>query len=615
MCGIFGTINLPVQSQQFLIELNKMKHRGPDGYGTWSSTDGLVNFGHRRLAIIDTDARSNQPMVFDDRYVIVFNGEIYNYIEIRKQLEKEGVHFRTSSDTEVLMHLIIQKGPSGLSMLNGMWAFALYDAEKKITFFSRDRIGKKPLYYFNMNGQMAFSSEMKNLLTLLPDLEYNREFIDFSVNHVSESEALEETIYKGIKKFPAGSYGWFGDGQLSIDRFYQPEKLLRQKNLYRDFEEAVEHFKELFESSCRLRMRSDVPVGSALSGGIDSSYVVSTIAKLGFAHEGYKALVSSFPGSFLDETADAISIAGNANIAVEPVVVQPDLDPDHLLKFVYHFEEIAGTSPVPFFQLYSAFRDRNVVVTLDGHGSDELFGGYAFDLFAKVKDDFPDIFKMRNTLNAIDKMFGFNNQIGLKQTWPYYKSEIKSTVKERNINTRLNRNYYYKQKLFFATFKGILPTLLRNYDKYSMYAGVEVRMPFLDYRIIEFAFSLPNTFKLRDGYTKAIVRKAAEPIVPKHILRNKVKTGWNSPMGEWFTGPWKQWLLDEIASTSFINCDLVDHQDIRERVQRVFDSGGEHGAGQDLWVRLQPYLIWKANKQFNVISNKPDKNEFFSLFR
>ena len=144
-----------------------------------------------------------------------------------------------------------------------------------------------------------------------------------------------------------------------------------------------------------------------------------------------------------------------------------------------------------------------------------------------------------------------------------------------------------------------MQTLLRNYDKYSMSAGVEIRMPFLDYRIIEFAFSLQNDYKLRNGFTKAIVRKAAEPIVPEHILKNKVKTGWNSPMGEWFAGPWKQWLLDETSSTEFRNCNLINQADMLARCEQFFKTGMEHGAGQDLWVRLQPYLIEKANKQFS----------------
>ncbi len=600
MCGIYGTINIKTEREAFVHELNKMQHRGPDGYGVWQSRDEAVMLGHRRLAIIDTDARSNQPMVFDDRYVIVFNGEIYNYIEIREELVKAGVQFRTSSDTEVLLQLMIHKGPDALSSLNGMWSFVIYDEQEKKLFLTRDRIGKKPFYYIHDGERFAFSSEMKNLVCYLDELNYDRAFINFSVQHVFDAEVMEQTIIKGIKKFPAGSYGYFEQGRLTVNRYYDAEQLLQQKNPFRNFHEAVEQFTALFQSSCRLRMRSDVPVGSALSGGIDSSFVVSSIAQMGFAKDGgYKALVSSFPGSFIDETDDAMLIAKHAGVSVEPVVVQTDLDPNHILHAAYQFEEIAATSPIPFFQLYQGFRDRNVVVTLDGHGSDELFGGYSFDLYAKLKDDFPNLFDMRTTLHAIDKMYGLNNEISLKDAWPHFRTELLQKVKKKELLSVFEKEQYYKQKLFHSTFKGIMPTLLRNYDKYSMAAGVEVRMPFLDYRIIEFAFSLPNSYRLRNGFTKAVVRSAAKGMVPDSILGNKIKTGWNSPMGEWFAGPWKEWLLDETGSVGFSTCDLVDQQSIRNKMNLFFQSKPDQNAGQDLWLQLQPDLIEKANKQYS----------------
>jgi asparagine synthase (glutamine-hydrolysing) len=599
MCGIFGTVNMKLDGQRFLHELNKIRHRGPDGFGVWKNSSGLVNFGHRRLAVIDKDERSNQPMVLGNRFVIVYNGEIYNYLELRRELENEGESFDTASDTEVLLKLIVKKGPNALSKLNGMWAFAIYDNVENTIFLSRDRLGKKPLYYFSLEDKFAFSSEMKNLVSLIPNVDYNIPFIDFTVTHVSEAENFEDTIYEGIKKFPKGSYGIYKDGRLKTELFYDPLSLVTQKRFKGNFSEATECFIELFESSCRLRMRSDVSVGSALSGGVDSSFLVSTIAKMGFSNDGYSALVSSFPGSFLDETKDAINVANHSNISVDSVVVDKMQDPNNLLKYVYHFEDIAGTYPGPFFQLYTSFRDRKILVTLDGHGSDELFGGYAFDLFGKVRDDFPNFLKMKQTLDSIDKMLGFNNEISFKNAWPYFRSEVKTKFKAL-LNFRIaTAEHYYQNRLFHATFNGMLPTLLRNYDKYSMYAGVEVRMPFLDHRIVEFAFSLPNEYKLRNGFSKAIVRNAAASIVPKYIIQNKIKTGWNSPMGEWFVGPWRQWLLDELESVDFNNCDLINTLDIKQRAKLLFDSGGEHGVGQDLWVGIQPYLIDKANKLFS----------------
>lgn len=600
MCGILGTYNFNISKETFTNQLHKMQHRGPDGFGTWQSEEGDLQLGHRRLAIIDTDSRSNQPMIFNNRYVIVFNGEIYNYVELRTELQKEGIEFITQSDTEVLLKLLALKGPEALLLLNGMWAFALYDIQEKTLMLSRDRIGEKPLYYIDQNNQFAFASEMKSLYGLLSQIDYDAAFFDFALEHPFDHESLPQTHVKGIKKFPAGMYAICRQGQIKFHQYYHPEALLQQPYKYKSFDEAAEVFNELFASACTLRMRSDVPLGSALSGGIDSGLLVSTVARLGYQHhKNYTAVVSSFPDSALDETREALSVAGNAGVNAVTVSVNPDLQPDHILQAVYHFESIGGTSPIPFFQTYSAFRENNIIVTLDGHGGDELFGGYSFDMYAKLKDDFPNIFQMRNTLNIIDKMYGFNNEIDLKKTLPHFKGELLQRYRQKGAASIFEKEQYYKQKLFHSTFKGILPTLLRNYDCYAMYAGVEIRMPYLDHRIIAFAFSLPNKYKVKNGFSKAILRRAGKDKLPVAILNNKEKKGWNSPMGEWFAGPWKEWLLDEINSTDFTNCRLINTDKYKKQVDAFYSKGNsEHGVGQQLWLQLQPYLIEKANKQF-----------------
>lgn len=600
MCGIFGTIGYKISTEQFTHQLNKIQHRGPDGYGVWESEDGAVKLGHRRLAIIDTDSRSNQPMTFDNRYHITFNGEIYNYIELRDELIKKGVQFVTTSDTEVLLKLIILEGPDALSKLNGMWALVIYDAIEKTLFISRDRLGKKPFYYINNKGQFAFASEMKCLYGCLDEFSYNHSFIQYALANPFDNERQPETLVQNILKFPAGCYGTYKKGKLETRRYYFPEELLDQKPTFKNFEEAVEQFRELFESSCKLRMRSDVPVGSALSGGIDSGLVVSTLGKLGYGKNGeYTALVSSFPGSELDETEAALQVAANANVDAVKVVVQTDLSPDHILQAVYDFEEIYLTSPISFFQSYMGFRKKGIVVTLDGHGGDELFGGYPFDMDTKLKDDFPNIFKMRNTLNTIHHMYGRNEKAPINDVMPYFKGELLQKIKKGKPLSIFEKEKHYRNQLFHSTFKGILPTLLRNYDRYSMHAGVEVRMPFLDYRVVAFAFTLPNDYRVRNGFSKAIVREAAKGIVPANILNTKLKSGWNSPMGEWLGGVWKEWVMDEVHSTSFNNCDLIDKNKVQTQVETFYKNATfEHVYGQQLWLQLQPYLIEKANKAY-----------------
>jgi asparagine synthase (glutamine-hydrolysing) len=235
MCGILGTLNYKISPEFFLQQLNLLQHRGPDGYGVWQNKEGSVRLGHRRLAIIDTDKRANQPMIFKDRYIIVFNGEIYNYIELRKQLQNKGVQFVTESDTEVLLRLIILEGPAALNKLNGMWSFVMYDDVEQSLFISRDRMGKKPFYYVSQNGQFAFASEMKSLYGLLPNFSYNHTFIEFAVANPMDNEILDDTLINGIQKFPSGSYGIYKAGQLTISRYYFPEKLLEGKPQYRNF--------------------------------------------------------------------------------------------------------------------------------------------------------------------------------------------------------------------------------------------------------------------------------------------------------------------------------------------------------------------------------------------
>lgn len=598
MCGIFGTIKYNISEDTFRNRLDLLKHRGPDGFGIWNSEDSSTRIGHRRLAIIDTTINAKQPMIAYDRYVLSYNGEIYNYIEIRNELINQGIEFTTSSDSEVLLKLLILKGPKALSALNGMWSFVLYDKLEQTLLISRDRLGEKPLYYIDDGNKFAFASEMKSLYNCLDDFNYDINVInEYKTN--PNNGFLTDTIIKGIKKFPAGFYAVVKDRKMELIQFYNPEDLLTcDEKKYKSIHEAVDEFTNLFKSSCLLRMRSDVPAGSSLSGGIDSGLVVNTISAQRSIDTNYKAVVSSFPGSVLDETESALQIAKNAGVEAIKVIVNPNDSPDNILKSVYHFEEISGTSSIPFFQTYKAFRENHIYVTLDGHGGDELFGGYAADIKDKLIDDFPDVFKMRTSMQTMENIYGRDTKISLGLAWLYFKQEWKRRQKEGQ--PLFKKTAAYKERLHYSTFKGILPTLLRNYDKYSMSAGVEVRMPFLDYRIVEFAFKLPNEYKVDKGFSKLLLRTAGKGILPNNILNNKTKIGWNSPMGEWLSGSWKEWLLDELNSVEFANCQLVNKQKCIQLVDEFLKSDvKDQEKGQLIWLKLQPYLIEKANKKYH----------------
>lgn len=598
MCGIFGTLNYRISEERFRSSLDLLKHRGPDGSGVWSSDDQSVRIGHRRLAIIDTSIQGHQPMIANDRYIISYNGEIYNYIELRQSLEKKGIRFKTQSDTEVLLNLIINEGVEALNQLNGMWAFVVYDKVEQSLLISRDRLGEKPLYFIHDKDKFAFASEMKSLYNKLEEFNYNKDFINYYLANPFDNEWKQQTIIEGIQKFPAGYYAFFRNGKIEMNRYYNPAELLQQPQRYKSINEAVDEFKLLFSSSCMMRMRSDVSVGSSLSGGIDSGLLVSTVAhQIPAMQKDYHAVISSFPGSALDETDSAITVAQKAGIPYKKVNVSPNLSPDQILKAVYDFEDIAGTSPLPFYQTYQAFRENNILVTLDGHGGDELFGGYPFDLQSKMRDDFPNIFRTRQTLQTINDMGGNDQRISIGLAWlNTYKEYKRRRAEHEPILGNINA---YSKQLHHSTFSGILPTLLRNYDKYSMRSGVEIRMPYLDYRIVEFAFRLPAHFKINNGFSKFILRQASRGMLPDAIVNNKIKSGWNSPMGEWFNTVWKEWLLDEISSVDFNQSDLVSSSQIRKLVHDFYLKGNaDQKLGQLIWLYIQPHLIQKANKIF-----------------
>lgn len=599
MCGILGCIGFEIDSESFKLCLDSIIHRGPDGFGVYENCKFNLKLGHRRLAIIDVDARSNQPFIMADRFILIYNGEIYNYIEIRNYLISKGCKFVTESDTEVLLQLLVVEGPDGLNRCNGMWSFALFDKEEGSLLLARDRLGKKPLYYHESSGNLVFCSEMKGIYPFLKSVDYSVDYIEQSMIDVMSVESRSDCLVKGIKKFPAGSYGIYRDSRLTITQYYNPAFLLLEKEANINYNEAIDEFRELFMDSCKLRMRSDVPSGTALSGGIDSSLLISTLANSGFHHSNsYEALIASLPGSELNETSDAILVAQNAGISYQTIDIKPHINDEIILWNNYQFEDIASTAPFPFIKTYQSFRDRGVFVTLDGHGADELFGGYSADLYSKLEDDFPNIFKMRRTLQLLNDIHGIDNRYPIGHVLPYFKGHF-STILRTGKLSNIFCNNAYRRRLFHSTFHGILPTLLRNYDKYSMQAGVEVRMPFLDYRIVEFAFKLNSNFKIRDGYTKALLRSAGKGIVPEKILRNKVKIGWSSPMGEWLKGDLRDWFLDEINSVDFINCNLVNSKTYRDNAMEYLNSERvSQNEGLFLWLNLQPYLIEKANKRF-----------------
>lgn len=604
MCGILG--HLPaVNEQVFKQALDKLQHRGPDGFGIWSDPTNNITLGHRRLSIIDLSENGKQPMVWHNRYVITFNGEIYNYIEIKKELEQKSIVFKTQSDTEVLLALFALEGSNGLQRLNGMWAFAIYDLQEQTLFLSRDRMGKKPLFYIQKGAMFVFASEMKALYPFLQQVEPNEAIIDIAKQDMFTYEATEHCLIKGIKRFPAASFGIYKNGQLSINNYWQPlDHLITVPRCYND---QVAMFKDLFIDACKIRMRSDVTVGTALSGGIDSSATISTMAYVASHLEGnysrdwQHAFVASFPGSALDETAQARQVADNIGVDATYLTIDPLKDIDKLFYYSYLFEEFYLTSPIPFIQLYSKIKACGTTVTLDGHGSDELFGGYKNDIRSKVLDDYPNLFTMRQTLQTVANVAGEDTPISYGRAFLDFKNITRQRFNTNNtapLASRKNTPGSLNQQLYKSTFIDVLPTLLRNYDRYSMINGVEIRMPFLDHRIVSFAFSLPGSSKVRNGFSKAIVRDAMKGLIPDDIRLLKRKIGFNSPFTEWMKGPLKEWLLDQLESRSFKEAVFIEPDLVKKNILAVIanpDAG--FSDGEAAWESLMPF-VWEQSLQY-----------------
>ena len=615
MCGIYGVINRKVDKELAVRCLDTMIHRGPDGSGLWQE-DG-VTLGHRRLSILDLSSAGSQPMSYaGGRYQMTFNGEIYNFIEIRDELVKKGHTFRGNSDSEVILAAFCEWGEDCVTRFNGMWTFAIWDRENKSLFLSRDRFGVKPLFYAELpGGGLAFASEMKAILPLLDKVEPNRELFAryFADNHY---ESQPECLIRGIRRFPAGHNAWVREGKLTLKRYWNTlDHLIETPDSY---EEQVEQFRELFLDACKIRMRSDVTLGTGLSGGLDSSAVICAMSHISkhvsderVNDDWQHAYVACFPGTDLDETKYAKQVTDFLGIPHTFMNVDTTVSEREFLRQLYCFEELWGNPQVPMMELYKKERELGTTVSLDGHAADELFAGYGFDVLkaypdAKNKAEIDMIttaYLNQNAENGVrPDSAEFKKQRGRLYRSYMTKYRLKKLLGKEDVKSAYaghpnwNRLDNLNKTLFVSTHETILPTLLRNYDRDSMAAGVEIRMPFLDYRIVEFAFSIGWRSKLHGGFSKSIVRDAGAAFMPKEIAYRRTKLGFNAPILDWMRGPYRQFFEDTVASRAFADCALIDNPaQVREDLKNFLagENATFHQAA-DIWNRIQPYLWERA---------------------
>ncbi len=543
MCGIAGIIkfNGLVTEQELKSMTDAIAHRGPDGYGSWLNPSNNVGLGHRRLSIIDLSIDGKQPMHFaNERYTITFNGEIYNYIELKDKLIKEGYRFHTATDTEVILALYEHKKEKCLTDLDGMFAFAIWDEKEQELFCARDRFGEKPFHYFKDEKQFLFASEIKQFWANGIKKKISNEHLNtfIKTGQIDDASDVTKTFYEDIKRLDAAHYMIMkANGKLEIKKYWQIDSA---RTYTGTFESAAEEFLRLFTKSVNIRLRSDVPLGTSLSGGLDSSSIVMIIDKL----KGKEQQQTSFSARFKDFDKDEgnhIDTVVKACKNIQSNSVWPDGDYffNHFKTICHHQDEPFGsTSIVAQFAVMELAKQKGVTVLIDGQGADEYLAGYLpyyklylNQLFYNNRSLYTKESTAYNSLhNAVRPYVGPDHNESLRMKLGRYKMSFLNSTKPYSADA------LQKQLLADTTSSG-LKTLLRYADRNSMAHSREVRLPFLSHELVEFVFSLPDDFKLRMGWTKYILRKSMETMLPTSICWRVDKIGYASPQQKWMNDP------------------------------------------------------------------------------
>ena len=644
MCGIVGYWALEgneIAHENFLRFLNSLAHRGPDGLGIEGFPDDRLWLGHRRLSIIDLSKRAQQPMSYaDGRYWLTFNGEIYNYLELRDALQQHGYSFSSDSDSEVILAAYAAWGPQCQLRFNGMWAFAIWDDVEKRLFLSRDRFGVKPLLYATLGGAFSFASELKAFLQLeaCPS-PLDERLTAETLQNICGLESTSFTLLPGVSRLPAGHC-------LTVDR--QGHHMVQWWETFAhvpecpsDLSEQVMHFRDLLLESCRIRLRSDVPVATSLSGGLDSSAIACAIAELArrgtvdhVPDDWQRAFVACFPGTTLDERQYAEEVVHYTGMRPSYREIDAATAATELEDIIYDLEEIFTVPLVGAWAIYREMRNNGIRVSLDGHGADELLGGYHYFVDRLLTRQplslarYRDLRDVRSGLSGgtnigvsgallnrqgwtDDLKFGARYALGrlglLEAMRPARTGSVNPFVNPALApSERANRSVVAlddddapghsplarQQYVWFH--KGLLPTFLRCIDRASMAHGIEVRSPFMDWRLVTYAFSLPDESKIGGGYTKRILRLAMQGLMPDSIRLRTRKIHFSTPIAEWSKGPLKPWFLDLTASRSFLEASAWDGPAAREAVQRAVTGDGDIN---DVWPVVNAFVLQQRFKE------------------
>lgn len=620
MCGIAGIARLDSHLggnlEKHLRVMNAIQaHRGPDGEGIWVNEQGRVGFCHRRLSIIDL-VTGDQPMTDAGGNTIVYNGEIYNYIELREELKEYS--FRTTSDTEVILYAYRKWGIDCVAHLRGMFAFAIWDKATNSLFCARDRFGIKPFYYAVVDNIFYFASEAKALLPFMKQIRTNREALK---DYLHFQFCLDgKTLFDDIMELPGGYRLTVKNGGVKAERYWEVFYHL-------DFDHTPKYFYEklhsLIEDSVKIHTRSDVPVGSYLSGGTDSSIIASVAAQFLKEYE-FKAFTGKFSyGDLYDESMYARSLADMRGMTLHEIDIKADDFADSIRKVIYHLDyPVAGPGSFPQYHVSKLASEHRKVV-LGGQGGDEIFGGYVRYLIAyfeqcikgaidgtlhrgnfivTYESIIPNLVALQNYkpllkefwrdgvfedldhryYRLIDRAPALENEINWNELGEYSPFDtFKKTFNGHNVG---KESYFDKMTHF--DFKTLLPALLQVEDRMSMAHGLESRVPFLDHPLVEFAATVPSDVKFKDGTLKMALVNAMRDELPDIIAERKNKMGFPVPLNEWIKGELREFVYDIFNSKRAKDRTYFNHKEILKGLEQ------EPTFGRKIWGLLS-LEIWQ----------------------
>jgi asparagine synthase (glutamine-hydrolysing) len=643
MCGIVGYVDATEKACTKVLNrmLTRINHRGPDECGIY--THNNVGFGSVRLSIIDI-AGGHQPMPNEDLTLwIVFNGEIFNYVELRKELEEMGHKFRTQSDTEVIVHLYEEYGEECLSKLNGQFVFSIWDKNNQELFLARDRVGIRPLYYYHNDGLFVYGSEIKAIF------EHQKVPRELSEEGIAETFTFwttisPNTVFKGVKECPPGHFIKFKNKKITIKKYWELTFATKDNYYKGSFQEAIVKFEELFEDSVRIRLRADVPVAAYLSGGIDSSITTAYIKKI------EPKVLQTFSVGFTEKEFDESyyqDIASNYfNTKHISHTCSTNEIADNFPQVVWHCEApLLRTSPSPMFSLSKKVRENNIKVVITGEGADELLAGYNIFKENKIRHFWAKDPKSRIRPLLLKKLYPYitalqnANPNALKMFFGYKLSETGSPIYSHLLrwkNSSNIKNHFSKtiqEKLAgFDPYKNLMANLgqmdnmdplakaqyiemvifLSGYllssqgDRMGMANSVEGRYPFLDHRIIEFCATLPPDFKLKGLNEKVLLKKMMKGKLPEEIL-NRPKQAYRAPILSSFLGTGAPAFVMELLSEGALLDAGIFNPDSVERLLAKMNSGKAYSEidNMALTAILSTQLLHKQFiKEFKYLDNK-----------